>query len=607
MPTQKHPGANSVRATLAATFASLLLTQPLTAQPSCGKSGFAVGFTLDVPERQKSLRNLLLSVSRLEEKDGDCVASLARVDSSLDADIETFRRVLKSEGYYNAVLDSRVENAGDNVSLVVFVRPGPRYGLEQITTTFIENGSEVTLENAEPSLIEGQTARSEDIVAAEQQLLNFLGDQGYPFALADERQVIVDHATRGVAVHYRIDTGPKLRFGAIQYQGLERTEASYLDRMVPWMDDELIEQSEVNEFRKRLMSSGLFRSTSVTVERPENTAETAEVNHAPIAVKLEEAPPRRVELGAGYSTGEGFDTEASWSHRNAWGRGENLKLSARVGESEQTLRGDLRKPHFRRYEQTLNLTARLGRENTPAYKAHLIETFAGLERRLNERLVASVGISGKATQERDDGVRTEYVIAGLPLGLGYDSTNSLLDPKNGFRAHMRVQPNQSLIGDSFFFLSNELKASAYWTPGENGRVTLAARVRAGATFGAGENQLPLSERFFAGGGGSVRGFSYQDLGPKDDDGDPLGGRSVAELAVEARVRVSESISLVPFLDGGAVYNTTTPDFGEFRWGTGMGVRYHTSVAPVRLDVAFPLGRREGESAVAVYLSVGQAF
>ena len=71
--------------------------------------------------------------------------------------------------------------------------------------------------------------------------------------------------------------------------------------------------------------------------------------------------------------------------------------------------------------------------------------------------------------------------------------------------------------------------------------------------------------------------------------------------------MSNAISLVPFIDGGAVYSSTTPGFGGFRWGTGLGVRYHTSIAPVRLDVAFPLGRREGESAVAIYLSVGQAF
>jgi len=582
------------------------MSLPAAAQPACGKSGFAVDFSLDVPEQEKSLRDLLLEVSRLEESDNDCVASLARLDANLDADLETFRRVLKSEGYYNAVLDSRVENADGRVTLVVFVRPGARYGIELVSTTFIEEGEEVEVDGAEPPLVTGQTARAEDIVAAEQQLLSLLGDKGYPFALADERQVIVDHKSRGVKVHYQVDTGPRVKFGGVRYEGLDRTEASYLDRMIPWAADEYVEQSEVNEFRKRLMGSGLFRSTSVAVAEPSG-ADDDGVKRAPVAVTLSEAPPRRIELGAGYSTGEGFETEASWTNRNAWGRGENLKFSALLGESEQTISGDLRKPHFKRYGQTLILNSRLGRESTPAYKELLAEAFAGIERKLSEAFVGSLGVTLKANQVRENGARDEYILFGVPLGVGFDTTHSLLDPKNGVRAHVRIQPNVSIINDNFFFVQNELRASGYYTPGAMSRITLAARVRAGTTFGVGENTLPLSERFFAGGGGSVRGFSYQELGPKDADGDPLGGRSVAEVAFESRVRITDTISLVPFIDGGAVYTSTTPDFGSFRWGTGMGVRYHTAIAPVRLDVAVPINRREGENAVAIYLSVGQAF
>lgn len=592
-----------MRAIFTAIAISAFLTAPATAQPSCGKSGFAVDFSIDVPEGEKTLRDMLLEVSRLREDDNACVASLARLDANLDADLETFRRVLKSEGYYNAVLDSRVENTEGRVVLVVFVRPGARYGVERISTTFIEDGAEIEVAGAEPPLVMGQTARAEDIVAAEQRLLGFLGDEGYPFAIADERQVIVDHATQGVTVHYHVDTGPRVTFGDVRYAGLDRTEATYLDRMIPWGAGDYVERTQVNEFRKRLMGSGLFRSTSVEVTEPSE----GDTKQAPIAVTVTEAPPRRVELGAGYSTGEGFETEASWTNRNAWGRGENLKFSARLGETEQSLSGDLRKPHFKRYGQTLVLNTRLGRENTPAYKELLVEGFAGLERKLSDEFIGSLGVRVKANQLRENGERDEYLLVGLPLGVGFDTTHSLLDPKNGVRAHVRVQPNASIIKDNFFYLQNEIRASGYYTPGWMGRITLAARVRAGATFGVGENTLPLSERFFAGGGGSVRGFSYQELGPKDADGDPLGGRSVAEVAFETRVRVTDTISLVPFIDGGAVYTSTTPDFGNFRWGTGLGVRYHTSIAPVRLDVAIPINRQEGENAVAIYLSVGQAF
>ncbi len=596
------PGVNSVRTTYAAILSLALMSAPLYADDGCSKGGVVVGFSLELPEGQEDLRDLLTSVSLLQEKKGNCLSSLARLDANLEADVEMFKRVLRSEGYYSASVDSRAENVGDRANLRIVVRPGARYKVSAVSVTFTNEGEEQPVSGVSAPLPEGAAARSEDILAAEYRVLTALGDQGFPFAMADERQVVIDHALKTAAVHYNIDTGPEVNFGTVAYEGADRTEESYLSRLIPWPEGGPVRKSHMDEFRSRLQGTGLFRSVSVAVQEKDAKGGTV-----PVAVALEETPPRRIELGAGYSTGEGFDLEASWTNKNAWGRGENLKFSTVIGETEQTVSASLRKPHFRRFGQSSVLRSRFGRESTPAYKAHLLETFAGIERRFNDRFIGSLGLSGKATQVREDGERDEFVLLGVPLGIGFDTSNSLLDPKRGVRLHFRVQPNLSLINDSFVFVTNELKAAGYWHFDELDNVVFAARTRIGATFGPANERIPLPERFFAGGGGSVRGFPYQALGPLDDDGDPLGGRSVAEVAFETRLRVSDTISLVPFIDGGAVYDDSIPEFGGFRWGTGLGVRYHTSIAPVRLDVAFPLGRREGESAVAIYLSIGQSF
>lgn len=596
------PGVNSVRATYTAIISLVLMSAPLLADDSCSKGGVTVGFSLELPEGQEDLRELLTSVSRLQEKKGSCLNSLARLDANLEADVEMFGRVLRSEGYYGASVDSRVENVGERANLLIVVRPGTRYTIDAVSTTFKNEGEDQPMDGVTAPLAKGAAARSEDILAAEYRLLTSLGDKGFPFALADERQVVVDHALKTAAVHYNIDTGPEVDFGSVAYDGAERTEESYLSRLIPWPEGGLVRKAHMDEFRSRLQGTGLFRSVSVTVKQDDVSDGTV-----PVAVELKETPPRRIELGAGYSTGEGFDVEASWTNKNAWGRGENLKFSTIIGETEQTVSASLRKPHFRRFGQSSILRSRFGREDTPAYNAHLFEAFAGIERRFNNKLVGSIGLTGKATQVREDGERDEFVLLGVPLGIGFDTSNSLLDPRRGVRVHFRVQPNVSLINDSFIFVTNELKASGYWQFKGLDNVVFAARTRIGATLGPTNERIPLPERFFAGGGGSVRGFPYQALGALDDDGDPIGGRSVAEVAFETRLRVSETISLVPFVDGGAVYDDTFPEFGSFRWGTGLGVRYHTSIAPVRLDVAFPLGRREGESAVAIYLSIGQSF
>jgi len=90
---------------------------------------------------------------------------------------------------------------------------------------------------------------------------------------------------------------------------------------------------------------------------------------------------------------------------------------------------------------------------------------------------------------------------------------------------------------------------------------------------------------------------------------PIGGRSIVELSFELRTRITETIGVVAFLDGGAAFESQFPDFSEdLLWGAGVGLRYFTPIGPVRLDVGFPLNRRPGiDDAVQVYVSVGQAF
>ena len=165
----------------------------------------------------------------------------------------------------------------------------------------------------------------------------------------------------------------------------------------------------------------------------------------------------------------------------------------------------------------------------------------------------------------------------------------------------------ALLEENFPYLKFENRSTAYFALREDQKVVLALRGRLGATLGAATLRLPASERFFSGGGGSVRGFGFQDIGPQDSNGDPIGGSSVAEVGIEIRTRVSEALGIVPFIEAGNVYPNTFPQFSGFRWGGGIGLRYYTSVAPIRLDIAVPLNKRPGDSDFQLYLSFGQSF
>jgi translocation and assembly module TamA len=108
----------------------------------------------------------------------------------------------------------------------------------------------------------------------------------------------------------------------------------------------------------------------------------------------------------------------------------------------------------------------------------------------------------------------------------------------------------------------------------------------------------------------VRGYGYQQLGPRDVEGDPIGGRSLAEFALEARVRLKlfgGNFGIVPFLDGGTLTTGSVPELGNWQLGAGLGLRYYSSFGPIRIDVGTPLNRQPGDSRVAVTVSLGQAF
>ena len=153
-----------------------------------------------------------------------------------------------------------------------------------------------------------------------------------------------------------------------------------------------------------------------------------------------------------------------------------------------------------------------------------------------------------------------------------------------------------------------MQASAYYAIDEAANYVLAGRIGFGSLFGPELNEIPTTHRFYAGGAGSVRGYAYRSLAPIGPFGQAIGGRSLLDGSVEARIKVTDTIGVVPFLDMGNAFASSYPDFKEpIRFAAGLGLRYYTAIGPIRLDLAMPLERTRGATQVAVYVSIGQAF
>ena len=320
----------------------------------------------------------------------------------------------------------------------------------------------------------------------------------------------------------------------------------------------------------------------------------------------------------GYGTGEGVKVEASWQHRNFFNPEGALTVRGVAGTQEQLASVSLRRSNFRQRDQVLTALISASNVDRQAYAARTFQLSGGIERQSNfiwqKKWTWSLGGALIASDERDtieatgEARRRTFFIGALPASLGYDGSNDLLDPTSGFRLGGQISPELSFQGGTFPYARAQIDASAYRPLSSS--VVAAGRIRFGTILGAGRDDIAPSRRFYSGGGGSVRGYGYQQLGPRDIDGDPIGGRSLAEFSLEARVRLKAfggNFGVVPFLDGGSLTNSTLPDVRNWQFGAGIGLRYYSSFGPIRVDVGTPLNPRSGDNRVAVAVSLGQAF
>jgi translocation and assembly module TamA len=290
------------------------------------------------------------------------------------------------------------------------------------------------------------------------------------------------------------------------------------------------------------------------------------------------------------------------------GRGERVSLDATASADFLGLESSFRKPGFLHPDRTLVAEAGAGVESPEAYTSRHLRTAVGLEQALSANLVAGGGVGFKVSRVDQQDEEEGYGLVSLPLRLDWDRSDDLLDPRRGWRVALRLAPFTEVLEEHMTFVRARASLTHYLPLLKEPRLVLATRWVLGSMVGAERDEVPADERFYAGGGGSVRGLPFQSAGPLEGD-DPLGGRSLAEMSAELRMRLTDVLGLAAFVDGGRAFEESFPGSeGSMLWGAGLGVRYYTFLGPLRLDVAVPLDRREGvDDAFQLYVSIGQAF
>jgi translocation and assembly module TamA len=562
-----------------------------------------------------SLADLLDEVSELKSLEDRLPASEEALRRRADRDLDRLQDAAHSLGYWNAQFSYEIDATSDPVKVIVVAYPGPLYRIASIDVLGpVGKPIIVPIDPDAPPLPlkPGDPARTVPVIATENALLAALGHAGYPFAKRGERRVVVDHDTRTMAITYALDPGPRMRFGPASVTGLERLDPLYVERRVQWRPGEPYDNRKVDETRKRLVESGLFSTVKIT---PIN--DPAAPDQARMEIETTERAHRTIGAGLAYNTSEGAGARVFWENRNLFGAAEYLRLSLDAGQQKNGASVNFRRPDWLATDQDLVASAEIGDDTPVAYHSRYVRLSSGMERRFRPDLTLGAAFSvekANVVQEANLGSLTaaqrtqHYSLVGIPLYLKLDRSDDLLNPSRGYRGQSNLILYRSFTGPDLTFASGRISATTYQRLTESDRYVIAGLAAVSSIQGASLAELPADKRIYAGGGGSIRAYAYQKAGPLDVNNNPIGGKSSLELSLEARIKITDTIGIVPFIDAGSFYRSSVPQLTrQLFYGPGLGLRYYTPFGPVRVDIATPLKRRPSDSPIQFYISLGQAF
>lgn len=503
------------------------------------------------------------------------------------------------------------------VPVVVRVETGPRFtfGTVRILDAATRQPLPSTPTLRSMNLVAGEPARSTAVIAAEGRIVARLRNEGHPFAKITAKDVVADHATRTLNVSFLVAPGPVATFGPFTVSGGESLPPNFVSERIDIRPGEPFSPDRLERLRRRLLTYELIGSVRFI--------EAARLNargELPIEVQIGERKPRYVGFSANYSNTDGSTANAFWGHRNLFGGGETLRLDAQTswfGETSDAVpdadpfgykvSATFMKPGIFTPNDDLVAQAAVLREVTNAYVREAVTFLGGVRHRFDDYMSLQIGLDLEASKVEDSNGWRDYPIAGVPFDFNFDNTDSLLDASRGVRASATVEPFAYFGDEGAGPVLMKASISTYKALDEDDRIILAGKVAAGSIFGVQYDNAPPQRLFYVGGGGTLRGYEYQAASPRNAQGIIVGGLSFFTASAEARIRITDTIGIVPFFDLGAAFASDVPDFNNLQYSYGIGLRYYTAIGPIRLDLAFPGDAQVAGTNYGLYVSLGQSF
>jgi len=556
-------------------------------------------------------QEIVTAIGDVKTKPGSAIEARRRArDAATDA-----VALLRSEGYYEADV---VPDAPDSEPprAVLSITVGPRFHFAAPAVEWVgapPSPDAVEAGTAALALKPGKPGRAADVLAAEGRIVAALTKRGYADAATEVRKVIVDHADQTVTPTFRIAAGDLVRLDQVKLTTKGKTRSWWVRRLTPWKRGEVYDPRKVARLEQRLLDAQVYESVTVALAPKDQTVDGLR----PVLASISDRRPHTLELGAGYSTTDGSGVDAKWINYNRLGLADTLTLTAIAHDIQQKLDLELDLPDWARPDQTLKMGVGVQADRTEAYDDAGGGVRAEVERHWTKTTFVSLGGEFDYTTIKEkDPINAEGTLVGetlklfitqVPVGLTLDRSNDPLNPTRGWRLNVQADPTWVTGDRNLVYLKTQAQVSGYLPLQSDAATVLAGRLKFGSIIGGQIPDVPANLRLYAGGGSSVRGFGYQEVGPRLEDNTPEGGLSVVESSFEVRQRVTRQLGLVGFVDVGSVGLATTPSFRDVSIGAGIGLRYDLGFGPFRVDLATPLNPRQGDGPIQAYISIGQSF
>ncbi|NNC37093.1 MAG: BamA/TamA family outer membrane protein [Hyphomonadaceae bacterium] len=560
----------------------------------------------DMPD---SLRKLVYSVIGTVE---DSPRSLAQARRRAEKAAREAASVMRSQGYYSATVEFRIDTSEtdksekpDKRQPVLLITPGTQFTVSDVEIFFDGIQPDISSELYKSLKLKPTgPALAADVVSDEMNVINTLRSRGFADATELPRQVVVDHQSKTMKVRFNIAAGDKTKFGKVIQSGSAQLSGNWPKMVAPFETGGLYNEKQLHDLTSRVLATNAFKGASAELDEAHIRNEDGSVTRN-VLLHIDQGKRNTISGEIGVSTSDGSGVDLIYERRNPFLYAETVQLKSTIKTNQISVGLNYKIPYAWRVDRSLDAGIEIAREETDAFTGERLTSKAVITQKFNRHYKVSAGLGFEASQYLENGqdVRA-YLIEGLGHAT-YDARDSLLDPSVGYLLEADAIPSYNFGAADGLFTTVELGASLYQRI--SGSIVAAGRAKAGTIFGAGQDSVPLNRRYYAGGGGSVRGFGYQTISPLDATDANIGGRSLIEGSFELRYRGESPYGFAVFADAGTVGRESFSEFETVRYGLGAGLRYHTSFAPLRADIAVPLNKRPGDADVQVYISIGQAF